>query len=146
GEAYFYFWAQQRLPLPKSLLLNAIKDSNVLSAGAGVSMLFLALGAAIMSSAVRLPSMLSQHFWAAAAGTGVPLLLCLVLVLGGRQAASLNRRQMAVAYAIHMARAFAGLVLHFLLGQFSGALPGALASLQFVVLQLLVNRLPLIPN
>src|ERR1700761_3554861 len=39
GEAYFYFWAQNRMALPKSLLLNAIKDSNVLSAGAGVSML-----------------------------------------------------------------------------------------------------------
>ena len=146
GEAYFYFWAQHRLPLPKSLLLNAIKDSNVLSAGAGVSMVFLALGAAVMSGAVRLPSMLSQHFWATAAGCGVPLLLCLVLVLGGRKVTSLNRSQIAITYAIHMARAFAGLVLQFVLWQFSGALPGALASLQFVVLQLLVNRLPLIPN
>jgi hypothetical protein len=146
GEAYFYFWAQHRLALPKSLLLNAIKDSNVLSAGAGVSMVFLALGAAVVSGAVRLPSILSQHFWATAAGCGVPVLLCLVLVLGGRKVTSLSRGQIAVTYAIHMARAFSGLVLQFLLWQLSGALPDALAALQFVVLQLLINRLPIIPN
>lgn len=146
GEAYFYFWAQGKLPLPKHVLLNGIKDSNVLSAGAGVSMVLLALASAVISGAVRPPPILSQHFWATAVGSGVPLLLCLVLVLGGRRVTSLSRTQIAVTYGIHMARAFAGLALQFVLWLLSGALPNSLVCLQFVVLQLLINRLPLIPN
>lgn len=146
GEAYFYFWAQHKLPLPKHVLLNGIKDSNVLSAGAGVSMVLLALAAAIVSGAVRLPSVLSQHFWATATACGVPLLLCLVLAMGGRKVTSLSRAQIATTYAIHMLRAFVGLALQFVLWRLSGALPNSLVCMQFVVLQLLINRLPLVPN
>ena len=36
GEVFFYFWAQARLMLPPGMLIHAIKDSNVLSAGAGL--------------------------------------------------------------------------------------------------------------
>ena len=41
GEIFFYFWAQARLKLPPGMLIHAIKDSNVLSAGAGLVMVWI---------------------------------------------------------------------------------------------------------
>jgi len=47
---------------------------------------------------------------------------------------------------IHFARALLVLGVEFFLWQLSGALPSAVASLQFVALRLVVTRLPLLPN
>jgi hypothetical protein len=53
---------------------------------------------------------------------------------------------MATTFGIHFGRATLVLAVEFGLWQLSGALPSAIASLQFVALRLVVTRLPLVPN
>src|SRR3569833_2075037 len=79
------------------------------------------------------------------AGT-VPLVLSAILVLGHRKLTALSRRQIATTFAIHFSRAATVLAVEFGLWELSGALPSAVASLQFVALRLVVTRLPLVTN
>jgi hypothetical protein len=146
GEAYFYFWAVRKLDLQKNVLLHAIKDSNVLSAGAGFAMLWLMLVTLLAVGAVHLPALLSHQFWTTLSLASVPLLLCLVLVAGGRRVTTLTSSQIASTFAIHMVRSAAGLALQFALWWFSASLPSAVTCLQFVALQLVITRLPVLPN
>jgi hypothetical protein len=76
----------------------------------------------------------------------VPLILCAALVLGHRKLTSLSRGQLATTFAIHFGRAALVLAVEFGLWELSGALPSAVACLQFVALRLVVTRLPLVPN
>jgi hypothetical protein len=76
----------------------------------------------------------------------VPLILCAALLLGHRKVTVLSRRQLAATFGIHFLRACLVLGIEFGLWQLSGALPGAVASLQFVALRLVITRLPLVPN
>jgi hypothetical protein len=146
GEAYFYFWAQARLELAPGLLVHGIKDSNVLSAGAGLAMVYLIVLALLATGGLTIPAALSDHgLWYMLAGS-VPLILCAGLVLGHRKLTALSPRQMAVTFAIHFTRALLVLGIEFGLWEMSGALPTAVACLQFVALRLVVTRLPLVPN
>lgn len=146
GEAYFFFWAQQNLKLKKGILLHAVKDSNFLSAGAGLATVWLMLLALVASGGVKLPEFLSANFWAFAAVGSVPLVPCLALVIGGRRVTTLNRGEVASTFAIHLGRSVAVLSLEFALWWLSGALPSATVCLEFVGLRLLITRLPLMPS
>jgi len=53
---------------------------------------------------------------------------------------------MATTFGIHFSRAALVLAVEFGLWELSGALPTAVACLQFVALRLVVTRLPLVPN
>jgi hypothetical protein len=53
---------------------------------------------------------------------------------------------MSTTFGIHFVRAALVLTVEFGLWQLSGALPSAVACLQFVALRLVVTRLPLVPN
>jgi hypothetical protein len=145
GEAFFYFWAQKNLRLPPGMLVHGIKDSNLLSGGAGLAMVWLLGFLLLATGGLHIPVMPGQTWIYVLAGT-VPLVLCAVLVLGHRKVTVLNRRQLAVTFGIHFLRACLVLGIEFGLWQLSGALPTAVASLQFVALRLVITRLPLVPN
>ena len=70
GEAFFYFWAQRRLKLAPGMLVHAIKDSNLLSGGAGLAMVYVMVLGLLASGGLHIPAALSAHGWIfAAAGT-----------------------------------------------------------------------------
>jgi hypothetical protein len=146
GEAYFFFWAKRKLDLKKGILLHAVKDSNVLSAGAGLAILCLMLLALVASGDVKLPAFLPAKVWTLASIGSLPIVLCLALVIGGHRVTALSRVEIASTFAIHVARSIAVLSLEFVLWWLSGALPSTLVCLEFVALRLLLTRLPLIPS
>ncbi len=145
GEAFFYFWAQRNLVLPPGMLVHGIKDSNVLSGGAGLAMVWI-LGLILLATGgLHLPVLPGQRWLYALVGLA-PLVLCAVLLLGHRKMTVLSRRQIAETFAIHFLRATLVLAIEFGLWELSGALPDAIACLQFVALRLVITRLPLVPN
>ena len=146
GEVFFFLWAQTHLTLKPGMLVHGIKDSNVLSAGAGLAMLYLMTLVLLASGGLHIPAGISAHGWLYLLIGSVPLILCSVLVLGRRKLTALTTGQIAGTFAIHFTRAALVLGVEFFLWQLSGALPSAVASLQFVALRLVVTRLPLVPN
>jgi len=146
GEAYFFFWAQRNLDLRRGVLLHAVKDTNFLSAGAGLAIVWLMLLALVASGGVKLPEFLSANFWTFVSIGSVPLVPCVALVVGGSRVTTLSRGDVASTFAIHLARSVAVLSLEFALWWLSGALPSAAACLEFVGLRLLVTRLPMMPS
>jgi hypothetical protein len=146
GEAFFYFWAQARLKLKPGMLVHGIKDSNVLSAGAGLMMVYVMVLALLATGGLRIPAVLNAHGWLYVLAGSVPLILTAGLVLGHRKLTALSRGQIAATFAIHFTRAALVLAVEFGLWELSGALPSAVACLQFVALRLIVTRLPLVPN
>jgi hypothetical protein len=146
GEFYFLFWARKNLALPKGRLMHAVKDSNVLSGSAGLLMVWLALLAVILSGGVKLPSSMTGGFAGFLSLGSLPIILGLVLVIGGRAVTNLSRSDVLVTFAIHFIRGVVQLILEFLVWWESGALPSAAACFQFVALRAVVTRLPLVPN
>jgi hypothetical protein len=146
GEAYFFFWAQRNLDLGRGVLLHAVKDTNFLSAGAGLAIVWVMLLALVASGGVKLPEFLSANFWTFVSIGSVPLVPCVALVVGGRRVTTLSRGDIASTFAIHLARSVAVLSLEFALWWLSGALPSAAVCLEFVGLRLLVTRLPMMPS
>lgn len=128
------------------MLLHAIKDSNVLSGGAGLLMVYLMLLALLAVGGLNVPANLNENGWLYALAGSVPLVLCAVLFLGRRKLTQLSTGQIAATFGIHFARSALVLAVEFGLWELSGALPSAVASLQFVALRLVVTRLPLVPN
>lgn len=146
GEAFFFLWAKRHLNLSRGMLVHAIKDSNILSGGAGLAMVYLLLLLLLATGGLRIPAAMGAHAWLFVLAGTVPLILSAALVLGHRKLTALSRRQIATTFAIHFSRAALVLGVEFGLWELSGALPSAIASLQFVTLRLVVTRLPLIPN
>lgn len=146
GEAYFFLWAKKHLTLQKGILIHAVKDTNVLSAGAGLVMVWLMLVALVTGGVMKLPAFLTGNSWDLIAIGTLPLVLSVALVAGGRKVTMLSRAQIALTFAIHLFRSVASLSLEFFIWWISGALSTAGDCLMFVALRLLVSRLPLIPN
>ena len=146
GEAYFFLWARKNLDLKKGVLLHAVKDSNILSAGAGLTMVWLMLLALVASGVMKLPAFLTTNSWTIVAIGSLPLVLCLALIVGGRRVTALSRADIVTTFAIHLARSVTALSLEFALWWLSGALPSATVCLEFVALRLLITRLPLVPS
>ena len=145
GEAYFFFWAQRNLDVRTDSLLHAIKDSNVLSGGAGLTMLWIVLAALMAAGAQDAPWISSLRLGSIVSICLVPLVLCLALFVGGKRVTTLSRGQMARTFAVHLARSSIVLVLTFFQWWLSGALPSALVCLEFVGMRFLFSRLPLVP-
>jgi len=150
GEAFFYFWAQARLKLAPGMLVHGIKDSNVLSGGAGLVMVYVMVLLLLATGGLQVPAGLSipngHQGWLYVLAGAVPLILCAGLVLGRRKLTALSASQIATTFGIHFTRSALVLAVEFGLWELSGALPSAVACLQFVALRLVVTRLPLVPN
>ncbi len=146
GEAYFFLWAQKNLNLKKGLLLHAVKDSNVLSAGAGLVMVWVTLLALVATGSFGLPAFLADNLWTFGAIGSLPFILCVALIVGGRRVTVLTRSEIASTFAIHLIRSLVALLLDCAIWWLSGALPSVAACVAFVGFRLLVTRLPLVPN
>ncbi len=146
GEAYFCLWVDRNLKIGRADMLHAVKDSNVLSAGAGLTMVWMILLGLTACGDLKLPAAISSNLWSYGGVASLPLVLCLALVMGGRRVTSLSRRQIVSTFFIHLSRSAFALALEFLLWWLSGALPDAAICLEFVGLRLLITRLPLIPR
>ncbi|KAH2824341.1 hypothetical protein KXV85_000866, partial [Aspergillus fumigatus] len=149
GEAYFYLWAQRTLQTPKSELLHTIKDSNILSAAAGLTTAIAVGLLLVVSGDVRLLNfdVTQTTGLAIAVGVGaVPLLLAGALVLGGQRITTLNRKEVVWTYGIHLARSVVALVLLFATWLASQALPSVQYCFYVVALRVLISRLPLLPR
>jgi hypothetical protein len=146
GEVFFFFWAKKNLELRKGLLLHAVKDSNILSASAGLAVVLLMLLVFVATGAAKLPVLGLGGMWTAIILFSLPLILGLALFVGGRKVTTLSRGDIATTFGIHFARSVIQLSLEFAIWWFSGALPSAVVCFQFVALRLLVTRLPLVPN
>ena len=145
GEAYFFFWAQQNVRLPLSRVAHGIKDSNLLSGGAGLAMVWI-LGAILLASGgLHLPVLPGSKWLYVLVGT-VPLFLCAGLIVAHRKVTVLSRRELASVFIIHFLRACLVLAIEFGLWQLSGAMTSWVMSLQFVALRLVITRLPVVPN
>jgi len=145
GEAYFFFWARRNLQLRDGLLLHAVKDTNILSGGAGLAIAWFMLLLLVACEGMEVP-VLPAGLWSIVSIGSLPLALCLALFVGGRRVTALTRGQMMSTFAIHLLRSAVALLIEFAIWWFSGALPSALACLEFVGLRLLISRLPLIPS
>ncbi|HUE66153.1 MAG TPA: hypothetical protein VMO78_17410 [Rhizomicrobium sp.] len=146
GEVFFFLWARENLTFKPGMLVHGIKDSNVLSAGAGLAMVYLMTLVLLATGGLYVPAGISAHGWLYVLAGSLPLILCSVLVIGRRKLTALTTGQISGTFLIHFTRSLLVLGVEFWLWQFSGALPSAVASLQFVALRLVVTRLPLVPN
>src|SRR5215472_11846436 len=146
GEAYFFVWARKNVQRPDATIVHSIKDSNVLSAGAGLGTTAIVLILLLAVKSVKIPGLAGAATWPVILVAAIPAVLCLALVVGGHRVTILSRLQMATVFLIHFARSSATLVLEFLLWWFSGALPSSFVCLEFVALKVLVSRLPVVPN
>jgi hypothetical protein len=145
GEVYLFFWIRRRFKLDGTFLMHAVKDSSVLSAAAGLFVLWLMFLILLVEHLITLPS-IQLGRWPLVLIGSVPLLLGVALFVGNRKLTALSRKQIAVTFSIHLARCVAALALEFSLWWLSGALPSGGDCFKFVALRLLVTRLPLIPS
>jgi hypothetical protein len=146
GEAYFFLWARKNVRRPHNVIAHSIKDSNVLSAGAGLGTTAIVLILVLAARGISAPGLAGAMTWPVILLAAVPAVLCLVLVTGGSRVTALSRLQMATVFLVHFARSGGALVLDFVLWWLSGALPSAVVCLEFVALKVLVARLPIVPN
>jgi hypothetical protein len=146
GDAYFFGWAAGRLALPRAAIGHAIKDSSILSAGAGLLTVWLILLAIVLSGEVRLPVPRSALVWLCLGLTLVPLPLCVVLVAARHKVTTLSLAQLGATFTIHLGRSLLSQGLQFAVWLLSGALASPSLCLDFVALRLLVSRLPFVPG
>jgi hypothetical protein len=146
GEAYFFLWARKNVQQPDSVIAHSVKDSNVLSAGAGLATNAIVLLLVVAVAGAHVLRLNRVGLGSAAIAATIPAILCLALVIGGRKLTALSRAQMATVFFIHFVRSAGTLVLDFILWFLSGALPSAFTCLEFVALRVLVSRLPIVPN
>jgi hypothetical protein len=146
GDAYFFGWAAGSLPLPRATIAHSVKDSSILSAGAGLVTVWLMLLAVVLSGEMRLPVRPSALVWLCLGLTLLPLPLCVVLVAARRKLTTLSLAQLGATFAIHFGRSLLSQGLQFVLWLLSGALVSPSLCLDFVVLRLLVSRLPFVPG
>lgn len=145
GEVFFFFWARKKLAVEDKFLAHAVKDSNVLSAAAGLVVLWLMLLILVLDGIVRLPA-LRLGVWGLVALGSVPLLLGLALFFANKRLTVLSRGDILATFAIHLTRVVAALGFEFYIWWLSGALSSVSDCLKFVALHLVVTRLPLVPN
>lgn len=147
GEAFFTLWARRRLALSDQRILAGVKDNNILSAlasNAATVMLIVALAAsdsldpglnAVPGAAV----LFSLAFLSA-------FCLTLLVVVFRNKIVDLPSGVMGKLIGIYAARVAIIMALH--AGMYAVALPGAplLAWMMFIALQLVLSRIPFVPN
>jgi hypothetical protein len=141
GEGYLFFWAQRNLALSNGTLLHAIKDNNLLSAGAAMVVLSGLLIGLSATGQWRLPLVPDHHIWIYAAIASLPFALCAGLVLARGKVTILTGREIAFTFAMHCSRT---IVCHASqVALWSLAMPSVplAAWLNFLAFRILVSRL-----
>ncbi|MBI1391387.1 MAG: glycosyltransferase [Alphaproteobacteria bacterium] len=147
GEAFFTIWARRRLALSDGVILAGIKDNNILSAFASnfstvALIIILALGDNLQPGLDALPG--------AAVLFALAFLSSFALVAGvmlfGRKVLHVDFRTAADLSIIHGVRMLAVMAIH--ASMYAAAIPSAPLSawFLFVALQLVISRIPFLPN
>ena len=147
GEAYFYVWARENVPVTNSQVLSAIKDNNVLSAVASNLGTLILLGVFMatpsMRSLVGADGDLTIYF----IGAGViSVLIAAAAISFRRSLLDIDAKLALTLTGIHISRLFAVLLLR--AAQWAVVVPQAPFSiwLVFLTIHLLLTRLPFLPN
>ncbi len=148
GEAFLTLWARRTLPLSATTILVGVKDNNLLSALAS-NMTTVVIIATVSASGVLGASLVALPPGAAmlfAATFTVALLLSAAVILFRSRLISLPETKIRALVGVHALRVAIILTLH--AAMYASALPGAsiFAWLMFIALQLVLSRLPFIPN
>ena len=146
GEAYFFFWAQKNLCITRDNLLHVVRESALLSGGAGLAMVWLVFFIFLLVSGASVPLLAGSQRWMLLGAATLPLVPCLVLLLLGARLTRLTRWEMAWTFGVHFVRSGMTLALEFASWWLSGALSSAFLCFEFVALRLIVTRLPLVPG
>ena len=144
GEAYFCAWAMGCLELPRGVVLHAIKDSNVLSAAAGLATVVVMVSLLALTAGAAFHALPLDGLWVYGPLVAAPpLVLLAVIAVARRHVTVLSARQLAQTFSLHFARSLVGEAFQFALWLLSGAIASPAVCLEFVVLKLLISRLPI---
>ncbi|MEL6791667.1 MAG: hypothetical protein AAFU58_10205 [Pseudomonadota bacterium] len=148
GEGFLTLWARRKLPLNDKAVVVGVKDNNLLSAlASNLATVFMIIGLVWAGK-------LAMGLSALPGGGGVlfvlaftsSLVLSITVIVLHRRLIALPYEKLRPVFAIHGARTVLILVLH--AAMYAAALPGAPLSawLMFLALQLVLSRIPFIPN
>jgi hypothetical protein len=147
GEAYLYLWAKDAVPGNSRGVLSTIKDVNLLSGVASNGMTLIMLPIVLFGGHMYLLKAPGAH-------PLVPLLICailaallmMVLFVFRKSIFALSRRDALIVGALHVTRLL--IVFALQVAQWSAALPQVPAAewLMFLAAQLLLTRIPFLPN
>lgn len=147
GEAFFAMWARRRLGLSDREILLAVKDNNLMSAFASnaataLLLVFLGLTGALGAGAEAFPGaglLIALAFISASA-------LSTLFLAFRRRLLTIEDRRLAPPLLMHGARQ--GLIITLHAAMYAAALPGTemAAWLLFIAMQLVLSRIPFLPN
>ncbi|MEL6359564.1 MAG: hypothetical protein AAFR21_00660 [Pseudomonadota bacterium] len=147
GEAFFTLWARRRLGLPDKVILTGVKDNNLLSAlvsnlATVILIVILAVSGGLKPGLDALPGsriLFSLAFLSAFS-------LSIAVIIFRNKLMDLPKGIMPKLVGIHAGRMVIILFLH--AAMYAAALPGAplLAWFMFIALQLVISRIPFVPN
>lgn len=148
GEGFLTLWARRNLSVPSKDVVVGVKDNNLLSALASnistVAVLtILALTGGLATSLNALPTGAAILF---AAAFMTALTLSVTVLCFRNRLIALPARKMKSLMGLHAIRMIVILVLH--AAMYAAALPGTpmMAWMMFLALQLVLSRIPFIPN
>ncbi|MEL7490591.1 MAG: hypothetical protein AAGJ73_07710 [Pseudomonadota bacterium] len=148
GEAFLTLWARRTLPLSTPTVVVGVKDNNLLSALASnlSTVIVIVIVAALGTLSESLRSLPPGTAFLFAAAFTTALTLSIAVLLFRNKLIALSSRKMAALMGVHVSRTFLILLLH--AGMYAAALPEAPISawLMFLALQLVLSRIPFIPN
>lgn len=147
GEGFLTLWARRSLGLPDKTVLIGVKDNNLLSAFTSNIATVLVIVALAMTGALKtgldlLPGMAALFTISFLTATA----LSVAVVVFRRKLIALPDGKLKKMFAVHAIRQALALVLH--AAMYAAALPGApfLAWMMFIALQLVISRIPFLPN
>jgi len=148
GEGFLTLWAKRNLPISTKMAVIGVKDNNLLSALASniftvCVIAIVAVSGMLVESLKHLPP--GTLFLFIAAFT-TAFCLSVIVIIFRKRLIALSSKKMSTLMGIHTMRTFLILLLH--AGMYAAALPTAPlnAWLMFLALQLVLSRIPLIPN
>ena len=142
GEVYFYSWARRHAPIVGSPF-GAIKDVSILSAIAGNLMTLAMLGLAWPLVGTISPQFHGRTVFASAA---LIIAMSMVVLLFKNRIFSLQSGTLRRIFAVHVARLVATTILSGLMWHIALPQIPLIWLVLLATLQLLVTRLPLVPN
>jgi len=147
GEAYLYIWAKRNLAMDGRKLMSNIKDVNLLS-GAASNVVTLILIAALVAGGYRtvLASIDADVIHAVIAVAALAILVPLLLFVFRGKLLAVSGKALVAIVGAHVLRILLALALSVV--QWSAALPQVPAAqwMLFITAQMLVTRLPFLPN
>ena len=147
GEAFLTLWARRRLSLSHKKILIGVKDNNLLSAFASnaATVFLIILLAATGGLSAGLEAFPGAKWLFTLAFISAGTLSVLVMVFRDKLMA-LPKGVMPKLISVHGGRQILIILLH--AAMYASALPGApvMAWLTFIALQLVLSRVPFLPN